>query len=159
MQGGIGDFFYVVETGALDVFVSRNGGPRVKVTDYGPNGSFGELALMYNAPRAATVVSTKPCTLWALDRVTFRRILMENTSRKRRMYEEFLEDVKLLADLEPYERKKYYLNILKVIKLRTLSILLYTMMEILLSNRAMLAMLFILLSLGKLLFLKLIRLG
>lgn len=78
----------------------------VKVTDYGPNGSFGELALMYNAPRAATVISTQECTLWALDRVTFRRILMENTSRKRRMYEEFLEEVTLLADLEPYERHK-----------------------------------------------------
>jgi CRP-like cAMP-binding protein len=95
----------VVETGALDVFVSKNGAPRVKVTDYGPNSSFGELALMYNAPRAATIISTEPCTLWALDRLSFRRILMENTSRKRRMYEEFLEEVTLLTDLEPYESK------------------------------------------------------
>lgn len=75
-QGGIGDYFYVVETGALDVFVSRNGAPRVKVTDYTANGSFGELALMYNAPRAASVVAVADCILWALDRVTFRRILM-----------------------------------------------------------------------------------
>ena len=105
-QGGIGDYFYVVETGALDVFVSRNGAEPIKVFDYGPNGSFGELALMYNAPRAATVVATEDCVLWALDRVTFRRILMENTSRKRRMYENFLEDVPLLEFLEPYERAK-----------------------------------------------------
>ncbi|KAI8800558.1 cyclic nucleotide-binding-like protein [Cladochytrium replicatum] len=100
------DYFYVVETGTLDVFVSRNGQPPVKVTDYGPGGSFGELALMYNAPRAATVVCTSTAVLWALDRVTFRRILMENTSRKRRMYEEFLEEVPLLVSLEPYERHK-----------------------------------------------------
>lgn len=106
VQGGIGDYFYVVESGALDVFVSRSGGPSIKVTEYGPNGSFGELALMYNAPRAATVKSTQQCTLWALDRVTFRRILMENTSRKRRMYEQFLEEVDLLSSLEPYERHK-----------------------------------------------------
>jgi cAMP-dependent protein kinase regulator len=105
-QGGIGDYFYVVETGALDVFVSRNGAAPIKVTDYGPNGSFGELALMYNAPRAATVVATQDSVLWALDRVTFRRILMENTSRKRRMYERFLEDLPLLTSLEPYERHK-----------------------------------------------------
>ncbi|KAI8927704.1 cyclic nucleotide-binding-like protein [Entophlyctis helioformis] len=105
-QGGIGDFFYVVETGALDVFVSRNNQPAIKVTDYGPNGSFGELALMYNAPRAATVIATQDSVLWALDRVTFRRILMENTSRKRRMYESFLEEVPLLVSLEPYERHK-----------------------------------------------------
>ncbi|KAJ3085359.1 hypothetical protein HK102_000073 [Quaeritorhiza haematococci] len=105
-QGGIGDFFYVVETGTFDVFVSRNGQPPIKVTDYGPGGSFGELALMYNAPRAATVTCTSEAVLWALDRVTFRRILMENTSRKRRMYEAFLEEVPLLVSLEPYERHK-----------------------------------------------------
>jgi CRP-like cAMP-binding protein len=105
-QGGIGDYFYVVESGALDVFVSRNGAPAVKVTNYGPNGSFGELALMYNAPRAATVTATQDSILYALDRVTFRRILMENTSKKRRMYERFLEDLPLLSSLEAYERHK-----------------------------------------------------
>jgi cAMP-dependent protein kinase regulator len=105
-QGGIGDYFYVVETGALDVFVSRNGSAPVKVIDYGPNGSFGELALMYNSPRSATVVATTKGVLWALDRVTFRRILMENTSKKRRMYEGFLEELPLLTSLESYERHK-----------------------------------------------------
>ncbi|KAJ3001574.1 hypothetical protein HKX48_002808, partial [Thoreauomyces humboldtii] len=105
-QGGIGDFFYIVETGALDVFVSRNGNPAAKVTDYGANGSFGELALMYNAPRAATVTATEDSVLWALGRETFRRILMENASRQRRLYESFLEDVPLLSSLEPYERHK-----------------------------------------------------
>jgi CRP-like cAMP-binding protein len=105
-QGGIGDYFYVVEEGAFDVFVSRNGNPPVKVTEYENGGSFGELALMYNAPRAATVTATKDSVIWALDRVTFRRILMEITSRKLRMYESFLEEVPLLVSLEPYERHK-----------------------------------------------------
>ncbi|KAJ3195889.1 hypothetical protein HK101_010721 [Irineochytrium annulatum] len=105
-QGGVGDYFYVVETGSLDVLVARNGDAPVKVTDYGAGGSFGELALMYNAPRAATVTAVSECVLWALDRVTFRRILMENTSRKRRMYEDFLEEVPLFLSLEPYERHK-----------------------------------------------------
>ena len=70
-------------------------------------GSFGELALMYNAPRAATVMSVEAgCTLWALDRITFRRILMESTFARRRMYESFLEEVPLLSSLTPYERSK-----------------------------------------------------
>ncbi|KAJ1506960.1 hypothetical protein HMI54_013022 [Coelomomyces lativittatus] len=104
-QGDVGDYFYIVETGSLDVFVKKNG-VDIKVTDYSAGGSFGELALMYNSPRAATVKSTSACVLWALDRLTFRHILMDHTSRKRRMYESFLEEVKLLADLEPYERHK-----------------------------------------------------
>ncbi|GJJ68813.1 cAMP-dependent protein kinase regulator [Entomortierella parvispora] len=105
-QGAVGDFFYVVETGTLDVFVAKGGNPVEKVFEYGPGGSFGELALMYNGPRAATVTATSDVVLWALDRITFRRILMENTSRKRRMYEAFLETVPLLVSLEPYERHK-----------------------------------------------------
>ncbi|KAG2234149.1 hypothetical protein INT48_002312 [Thamnidium elegans] len=100
-QGGVGDFFYVVQTGTFDCFIGQN-----KVASYTAGGSFGELALMYNAPRAATVVATLDSTLWALDRVTFRTILMENTSRKRKMYESFLEEVALLKSLEDYERHK-----------------------------------------------------
>ncbi|ORZ41698.1 camp-dependent protein kinase regulatory subunit [Catenaria anguillulae PL171] len=105
-QGGVGDYFYVVETGTLDVYVNRNNSGDIKVFDYGAGGSFGELALMYNAPRAATIKATSDCVLWALDRVTFRRILMDHTSRKRRMYEGFLEEVPLLSSLEQYERHK-----------------------------------------------------
>ncbi|KAI0479913.1 camp-dependent protein kinase regulatory subunit [Xylaria cf. heliscus] len=113
-QGDAGDYFYVVEKGSFDVYVNDSGavqlgpegmGKRVGTVQAG--GSFGELALMYNAPRAATVVSAEPtCTLWALDRVTFRRILMESTFARRRLYEKFLEEVPLLASLTPYERSK-----------------------------------------------------
>ncbi|KAG2209784.1 hypothetical protein INT47_001932 [Mucor saturninus] len=100
-QGGVGDFFYVVESGTLDCFIGET-----KVTNYEAGGSFGELALMYNAPRAATIITTSDSVLWALDRITFRTILMENTSRKRRMYEIFLSEVNLLKSLESYEQHK-----------------------------------------------------
>jgi cAMP-dependent protein kinase regulator len=104
-QGGVGDFFYVVESGTFDCFISKESIP-VKVTSYEAGGSFGELALMYNAPRAATITATSDAVLWALDRITFRTILMENTSRKRRMYESFLSEVVLLKSLESYEQHK-----------------------------------------------------
>ncbi|MDI1485491.1 MAG: hypothetical protein OHK93_000629 [Ramalina farinacea] len=113
-QGDAGDYFYVVERGTFDIYVNPSGtvepGPNGmgnKVNSIGPGGSFGELALMYNAPRAATVVSTEAnSTLWALDRVTFRRILMDSAYGRRRMYEKFLEEVPLLSELTLYERSK-----------------------------------------------------
>ncbi|KAL1890091.1 hypothetical protein Cpir12675_005542 [Ceratocystis pirilliformis] len=113
-QGDAGDFFYVVEKGNFAVYVNSTGslqpgmdGMGTKVNEIGPGGSFGELALMYNAPRAATIVSVESgCLLWALDRITFRRILMESTFSKRRMYETFLGEVPLLSSLTPYERSK-----------------------------------------------------
>ncbi|KAK5987458.1 cAMP-dependent protein kinase regulatory subunit [Cladobotryum mycophilum] len=113
-QGDAGDYFYVVEKGSFDVYVNSSGavqpGPEglgAQVGNIQAGGSFGELALMYNAPRAATIVSAEGgCTLWALDRLTFRRILMESTFARRRMYESFLEEVPLLSSLTPYERSK-----------------------------------------------------
>jgi cAMP-dependent protein kinase regulator len=83
------------------------GGMGEKVATIEPGGSFGELALMYNAPRAATVISAEAgCTLWALDRVTFRRILMDSSFQRRRMYEKFLGEVPILSTLSSYERSK-----------------------------------------------------
>lgn len=113
-QGDAGDYFYVVEKGNFDVHIHPSGtvqpgveGMGNKVATIGPGGSFGELALMYNAPRAATIVSTEPHSLlWALDRITFRRILMDAAFQRRRMYENFLEEVPLLSTLTSYERSK-----------------------------------------------------
>ncbi|OIW31571.1 camp-dependent protein kinase regulatory subunit [Coniochaeta ligniaria NRRL 30616] len=113
-QGDTGDYFYVVEKGKFDVYVNSTGslqpgpdGMGVKVTTIDAGGSFGELALMYNSPRAATVISAEPnCTLWAVDRTTFRRILMESTFARRRMYEGFLSEVPLLSSLTAWERSK-----------------------------------------------------
>lgn len=112
-QGDQGDYFYVVESGSFDIFVSNTGkieagpdGIGKQVSTTGPGASFGELALMYNAPRAATVISTGPSILWQLDRVTFRRILMDSAFERRRMYESFLDCVPLLSTLTPYERSK-----------------------------------------------------
>jgi len=62
---------------------------------------------MHNAPRAATVVATSPtATLWALDRITFRSILINHTARKRKMYENFLSEVPIFASLSPTEISK-----------------------------------------------------
>lgn len=112
-QGDAGDYFYIVEKGHFDVFIHPSGsaqpgpdGRGSKVNEIGPGGSFGELALMYNSPRAATVVSREPSTVWGLDRVTFRRILMDSAFKRRRMYEAFLEEVPLLSSLKSYERSK-----------------------------------------------------
>jgi CRP-like cAMP-binding protein len=44
--------------------------------------SFGELALMYSTPRAATIVAETNGQLWALHRNVFRKILMRRTGRK-----------------------------------------------------------------------------
>uniref|UniRef100_A0A3B3UYE0 cAMP-dependent protein kinase type II-alpha regulatory subunit n=1 Tax=Poecilia latipinna TaxID=48699 RepID=A0A3B3UYE0_9TELE len=100
-QGDDGDNFYVIERGVYDIEVSGN-----CVGQYNNKGSFGELALMYNTPRAATIVATEEGALWGLDRATFRRLIVKNNAKKRRMYETFIESVPLLKSLEATERMK-----------------------------------------------------
>ncbi|OSX59272.1 hypothetical protein POSPLADRAFT_1075517 [Postia placenta MAD-698-R-SB12] len=128
-QGDVGDFFYVVEDGWLNCFIRPEPLPPAWLSgtaetyekfsqpgyhpDFGrqvaecrEGSSFGELALMYGHPRAATVLAMEPSTLWSLDRITFRTIILKAAHRRRTMYEQFLCSVPLLTSLEPGERSK-----------------------------------------------------
>lgn len=101
-QGDPGDFFYVVDTGLFDVFVKDvNDGK--SVLQYKNGGSFGELALMYNAPRAATVTCVEDGHLFILDRVTFRHILNQTGEQRRNRYTEMLKKIKMLNSLTQSE--------------------------------------------------------
>ena len=102
-QGLDGDNFYVIETGVYDVMV-RTDGVEKRVHVFEEKGSFGELALLYNMPRSATVIAQNNGTLWAMDRSSFRRIVQKSAFKKRKMYEELLERVPMLKSLDPYER-------------------------------------------------------
>lgn len=98
-QGDDGDNFYVIDTGTVTVLV--NGGEVGTITN---GGSFGELALIYGQPRAATIQAKTECRLWAIDRDTYRRILMGSTIKQRKTYETFLQKVKVLEGLDKWER-------------------------------------------------------
>ncbi|XP_074649357.1 cAMP-dependent protein kinase regulatory subunit-like isoform X2 [Tubulanus polymorphus] len=98
-QGDEGDNFYVIDIGEVDVYVNGE-----CVTTIQDGGSFGELALIYGTPRAATVKARTDVKLWGIDRDSYRRILMGSTIRKRKMYEEFLTKVSILENLDKWER-------------------------------------------------------
>lgn len=101
------DELYAVASGRLEVFkASEDGTGEHKVFDYGPGGVFGELALMYGTPRAATVKAVTPCKLWTLDRLTFRTMVLALTKRKRDLYQELLGSVPILGNLDSTERLK-----------------------------------------------------
>jgi len=74
------------------------------VLEYTAGSTFGELALMYNAPRAASVVATSDASLWAMERETFSNIVMQTMSQKRAHLQGLLGAVPLLQGLDTYER-------------------------------------------------------
>ena len=69
------------------------------MASYGPGGSFGELALMYNCKRAATVRATVSSSLWTMDLSIFRKYLATTASNQMMSRCEFLRKVPLLEEL------------------------------------------------------------
>ena len=67
-QGDVGDYYYVIERGYCEVSREIAGGKEIHLSDLSPGDAFGELALLYNAPRAATIFSDEDSVLYALDR-------------------------------------------------------------------------------------------
>merc|ERR1712194_318806 len=72
-QGEAGHKFYIVEEGEAS---ATKGG--VQVMTYNPGDYFGELALIRNQPRAATVVCKGPSKLLSIDSGSFKRLLNVN---------------------------------------------------------------------------------
>jgi len=101
-QGEDGDNFYVIDSGHVDVYVDDETG-RNLVQTYDGEGAFGELAIMYNSPRAATCIAKGNVRLWALDRLSYKVILMQTSIARRNAYRAFLEKVPSFLHLTEFE--------------------------------------------------------
>jgi cAMP-dependent protein kinase regulator len=101
-QGDDGDCMYMIETGAVNC-LKKGGDDEKVVKTCGCGEVFGELALLYNCARAASVEATEDGTLWVLDRETFNYIVKDAASKKRDTYTEFLKKVPLFANMDTYE--------------------------------------------------------
>lgn len=108
-QDAEGDCLYIIKNGSADVYVARKGvhptGDRgAKVVTLQGGALFGELALMYSAPRAATVIIASPnCEMWRLDREHFKGLLAQGSQKQLAQYEGWLQKVDLLKELNAYE--------------------------------------------------------
>ena len=117
-QGTVGDRFYIVDDGSFEVRIlpenqkddDGTGGNRVHVYEGSRENhshpSFGELALMYSAPRAASIIAQTDGHLWALHRYAFKKITAEQSARKdaekilRKVFKSFTSDE--IKDLSSY---------------------------------------------------------
>lgn len=106
-QGDQGNELYIVASGALKcekVFPGNTAPTFLK--NYGPNEVFGELSLLYNTPRAASIISNGDSVLFSLDRETFNHIVKTSAMRRREKYEDFLKKVEILKGLDDYDRTR-----------------------------------------------------
>uniref|UniRef100_A0A8C2DG48 cGMP-dependent protein kinase n=1 Tax=Cyprinus carpio TaxID=7962 RepID=A0A8C2DG48_CYPCA len=85
-EGDVGSLVYVMEDGKVEV--TKEG---MKLCTMGPGKVFGELAILYNCTRTATVQTLTNVKLWAIDRQCFQTIMMRTGLIKHAEYMEFLK--------------------------------------------------------------------
>jgi len=104
-EGENGDYLFVIEKGNLECIKNIAGEDKV-VKTVNEGDVFGELALLYNCPRAANVLAKDDCVCWQLDRDTFNNIVKDASVRRREKYDAFLQSVTLLSSIDAYERSQ-----------------------------------------------------
>ena len=93
-QGQPGNNFYVVSKGKLEVVVNSK---RIKLLSSGD--SFGEVALLHNTPRTASVYTITNCSLWCVDRKTFRRTVEALESMNYEENQKFINTIPIFETL------------------------------------------------------------
>ncbi len=78
-QGEKGDAFYLISTGSVSVSVRKGmmGGQK-QIAELGPGAFFGEMALVVEEPRTATIKARERCELFVLYKKDFKQILLAN---------------------------------------------------------------------------------
>ena len=100
-------YFYIIDHGACEVKVGSKVVAQLGTAE-GQTRSFGELALMYQSPRAATVTATEETVVWQMDREAFHALLVDRASQQLKSWEDFvMESVPLLKPLPKAERQRF----------------------------------------------------
>jgi len=79
MAGGDAtDSLYIVLSGRLKVMMSDSDGKEVILSILGPGEFFGEMGLIDDEPRSASVVTIEPCELLSISKRDFKKCLSDN---------------------------------------------------------------------------------
>ena len=77
-EGDRVDSLYIVMSGRLKVMMGEADGKEVILGILGPGEFFGEMGLIDDQPRSASVVAIEPCELLTVTKRAFRKCLLEN---------------------------------------------------------------------------------
>ena len=106
VENDLGSELFLVQEGTFDVKCERNG-VEVKVNAKTRGDIFGEIALMFESPRTASVVAaSEGCVVWVLERQTFREMTRKVAIQQGLERELFLNSVPSLARLTAEERTR-----------------------------------------------------
>jgi len=93
-EGEVGSMVYVMEEGKVEVTKEGH-----KLCNMGPGKVFGELAILYNCTRTASVKALVNCKVWAIDRQCFQSIMMRTALQRQKQHLDFLKSVPSFTSL------------------------------------------------------------
>ena len=112
-QGFEGLFFYILKNGIVELQINKKIIKKLSKGD-----SFGEFALLHNAPRSGTIRTITQCELWILERNSFRKIVEESTKENFKENQKFINSVSILRVLEGYQQSLLCSSLYKEIYLQ-----------------------------------------
>ena len=93
-QGEPASTYFIINVGSTEVIIHDQVRRVLKAGE-----GFGELALLFNAERSASVRAVEKCGLWGIDRRTFRKVVQEMMSKQYKENRKFMEKIKFFRKI------------------------------------------------------------
>jgi CRP-like cAMP-binding protein len=97
-QGLGGEGFFILISGHADAFRTKADGTETKVNSFGPTDYFGELALLDDGVRTASVIASEPTQCLVLTRWDFLVLLKEDPEMTIAILEEVARRFRMVLD-------------------------------------------------------------
>lgn len=106
-QGDNGNHLYIVAEGSLRCTRLEPGAKEETfLVKYTKGNVFGELAILYNTPRAATIEAETDAVCYSLDRETFNSIVRASVMKRHELFKELVQKVDILKPLSQLQKDK-----------------------------------------------------
>jgi len=98
-QGDISTSLHVIVSGKVRVFLSNEEGKEVILSTQGPGECFGEMALLDEGPRSASVITAEPCKLAIISKLDFERFLRDSPETMLKILQQAFERLRALTEM------------------------------------------------------------
>lgn len=97
-EGDQANSFYIILSGMVKVFLSNEDGKEIIINTLGEGDHFGELALLDDEPRSASIMTTEKSSLGTISKADFVNVLGKHPELALKLIQELTRRVRLLSD-------------------------------------------------------------